>query len=124
MLNDVGEYAVVAKVDVSDINQSVDWYTSKLGLIEDPQYTGPTWRQFSAPGIANVAVGINYNPTGVGTGGAVTTFVVSDIEQARQQLISNGVKVGPITPVGDGVALAFFDDPDGNQLGLRQTGLQ
>jgi len=114
------EYAIVAKVDVADMEASVEWYASKLDLIPDPRYIGPTWRQCNLPNIQQAAIGLNYNPTGIGTGGAVTTFVVVDIEQACQELITRGVVVGPITPVGEGVLLAFFRDPDGNQLGLRQ----
>ncbi|AOJ05052.1 hypothetical protein WS70_25335 [Burkholderia mayonis] len=49
------------------------------------------------------------------------TFVVNDIDGARQQLIENKVPVDNISDVGDGVKLCFFKDPDGNLLGLRQN---
>lgn len=117
-----GEYGIVAKVDVSDMDASVIWYKSKLDLVLDKGLTRiPTWRQLNAPGISRFAIGLNLNPKGVGTQGATTTIVVDHIKKARQLLIDKGVDVGPITSVGEGVKLAFFHDPDGNSLALRQN---
>jgi glyoxylase I family protein len=116
-----GDYGFVAKVDVSDLDTSAGWYESKLGLIPDSGYDTPTWRQFNLPGIPLTAIGLNLNPVGVGSGGAVSTFVVDDIAAARDGLIAQGVEVGPIIDVGHGVLLCFFKDPDGNALGLRQN---
>lgn len=117
----LGEYGFVAKVDVSDLDASANWYESKLGLIPDPRYDTATWRQFNLPGITLSAIGLNRNAAGVGSGGAVSTFVVNDITAARASLIEQGIPVGPITDVGSGVLLCFFKDPDGNSLGLRQN---
>lgn len=117
----VGNYGFVAKVDVSDLNASTDWYEGKLGLKLDERYSTPTWRQFSLPDIPATAIGCNLNPAGVGSGGAVSTFVVVDIAAARNSLIAQGVAVGAIIDVGHGVLLCFFKDPDGNALGLRQN---
>ena len=117
----LGEYGFSAKVDVSDLDASANWYTSKLGLIPDPRYNTPTWRQFNLPGIPLIAIGLNRNAAGVGSGGAGSTFVVNDVAAARESLIEQGVPVGPITDVGGGVLLCFFKDPDGNSLGLRQN---
>jgi glyoxylase I family protein len=117
----LGEYGFVAKVDVSDLDASAKWYESKLGLIPDPRYNTPTWRQFNLPGIPLTAIGLNLNPAGVGSGGAVSTFIVDNIEAARKNLIAQGVQVGSIVDVGHGVLLCFFKDPDGNSLGLRQN---
>jgi len=117
----LGEYGFVAKVDVSDLDASANWYGSKLGLIPDPRYNMPTWRQFNLPGITLSAIGLNLNAAGVGSGGAVSTFVANDITAARASLIEQGISVGPITDVGSGVLLCFFKDPDGNSLGLRQN---
>jgi len=117
----VGNYGFVAKVDVSDLDVSTSWYEGKLGLILDERYNTPTWRQFNLPGVPLAAIGCNLNPAGVGSGGAVSTFVVLDIVTARTGLIAQGVAVGPIIDVGHGVLLCFFKDPDGNALGLRQN---
>ncbi|MEO2218166.1 VOC family protein [Chromobacterium vaccinii] len=120
----IGEYAFVAKVDVSDIDKSAAWYGGKLGLVHDPRFDTPTWRQYNVPGLARAAIGLNLNPGGVGSGGAVSTFVVANIQLARKGLIEHGVEVGPVMDVGHGVLLAFFKDPDGNSLGLRQNSAQ
>jgi lactoylglutathione lyase len=116
----VGEYALVAKVNVSDIEKSTNWYVQNLGLELDGRYSTSTWSQLNL-GMPGVAIGLNLDPTHIGTGGAVTTFVVENIAQTRAKLISEGIDVGPIMNVGEGVQLAFFFDPDRNSLGLRQN---
>lgn len=114
----IGEYAVVSKVNVKNLEASLEWYQSKLGLRYDPRYTTPTWGQLLVQ--PNLAVGLNKEePTG--TGEAVFTFVVEEIEVAKQQLESKGVQVGDIINVDKGVKLAFFQDIDGNSLGLREN---
>ena len=127
-----GQFALVAKVDVCDMDKSVDWYTSKLDFEVDPLFIGnPSWRQLNMPGLQHVAMGLSQSsklcptpatqPNPLPSGHAVTTFVVDDINAARQTLIRRGVDVGSIQDVGQGVSLAFFFDPDWNQLGLRQN---
>lgn len=118
----IGEHAFVSKVDVSDLDASAAFYGKKLGLVPDEKYNTPTWRQFRV--LPRVAIGLNVNPGGVGTGGAVATLVVDDIVQARNGLHKQNVTVGPIFDAGHGVQLAFFEDPDGNSLGLRQNSPQ
>lgn len=117
----LGEYGFVAKVDVSDLDKSTTWYADKLGLIPAQVYSTPTWRQLDMPDISSVAIGLNLNPQGVGACAAVSTFLVDNIENARNNLINEGVDVGGIEDVGDGVKLCFFKDPDSNPLCLRQN---
>ena len=120
MLSSIGEYAVVAKVNVSNIQASLAWYVEKLGMQPAGAETA-TWAQLAFPGHTGFTVGLNLDAGHVGSGGANTTFVVRNIEAARNELISKGVDVSPISQPGDGVSLAFFKDPDGNELGLRQN---
>jgi len=48
-------------------------------------------------------------------------LVVSDINHAREQLVSRGVDVGEIDDTaGGGVKYARFSDPDGNTLVLQE----
>jgi lactoylglutathione lyase len=118
----IGNFGLVAKVDVSNLNSSIAWYQEKLGLVHDPQFDVPGWwAQLNITEVPQTAVGLNMNPNGVGTGGGATTFVVEDIKSARNALIAKGVAVGEITQVPPGVSLASFKDPDGNNLGLRQN---
>jgi predicted enzyme related to lactoylglutathione lyase len=118
--NTFGEYSFVSKVDVTNLEASVEWYKSKLGLIPEEKYDTPSWRQLSIPDIGNFAIGLNLTNS-VEPGSAVSTFVVNNIVAARQSLIEKGVEVGPITDVGHGVQLSVFKDVDGNLLGLRQN---
>ena len=116
----VGEYSIVNKVDVSNVQESVRWYRETLDLIPQPEFDAPTWAQLKFIDLPNYSIGLNYSPAHVGTGGEALTIVVKDIQKARQELISRGVDMSPVSNVGGGVSLAFFTDPDGNKLGLRQ----
>lgn len=118
----IGDFGLVLKVNVSDLEKSVHWYSEKLGFVHNPRYDVPGWwAQLTIPELRNTAVGLNFDAGKVGTGGGETTFVVADIERARDALIAKGVDVGPIQTVPTGVKLANFHDPDGNALGLRQN---
>ncbi|MCV6638104.1 VOC family protein [Candidatus Albibeggiatoa sp. nov. NOAA] len=121
MLSKIHGSAFIIKIDVSDMEKSVSWYTSVFDLEVDPKYTKiPTWRQLHSPNETQATIGLHCDPSHVGTGGATITIVVPDIEQARQELIDRGVDVSPVTAVGEDISLAFFNDPDGNHLSLRQ----
>jgi len=45
---------------------------------------------------------------------------VEDIEKEIEELRSRGVSVDGVTTLPSGVKRAFFSDPDGNVLGIRQ----
>jgi glyoxylase I family protein len=117
-----GEYAFVAKVNVSDLDKSVKWYVDKLGLQEDTRFRTDTWRQFNLPGIPRVAIGLN-KPVKEeeGTGGGVSTFVVDKINDTYDSLKEKGIDITSPADVGKGVLMCFFKDPDGNSLALRQN---
>ncbi len=114
------EYALLAKINVSDLDASIKWYTEMLGLESDDKYYVPgVWAQLNT-NIGGVAIGLSQN-TPTGTGEAVITFSVKDIEQTKESLEKNGLSVSKVSSAGKGVSLAFFKDPDGNSLGLRQN---
>ena len=117
----IGDFGLVYKINVSNLAASLDWYGNKLGLEHDAAYDGPTWVQFNVPGVSNLVIGLNVDPVNIGSGSAVPTFVVKDIEAARSGLVAQGIEVGDVQDVGSGVKLAFMKDPDGNTLGLRQN---
>lgn len=116
------DYAVVAKVNVANMDTAVNWYKTKLGCELNSQVTqDPAWRQLYIPNLPTIVqIGLYQSPK-VGTGSAAFTFVVKDIKSARNDLEGRGVTVSSIIDVGQGVQLAFFNDPDGNKLGLRQN---
>jgi catechol 2,3-dioxygenase-like lactoylglutathione lyase family enzyme len=114
------ETGLVARLNVTEVEASARWYESKLGMIPDHRFDAPHWRQLNLNGVVGAAVGLSQDQT-VGNGGSVVTFVVSSIERARDELMEEGVPVGPIESPGHGVQLAPFQDIDGNNLALRQN---
>lgn len=117
----IGEYGLVIKVDVSDLERSVKWYCEKLHFELDERFNADTWRQLTIPEVPNTAIGLHLNPDSTATGEKKATFVVNDITAARNELIKNNVEVEEIVKLGEWVQLTFFKDPDGNILGLRQN---
>lgn len=115
------EYGLVVKVDVTDLDRSLEWYKEKLGFQLDGRHSAGTWRQLTLSGLPNTALGLYLNPDGAGLGGKKATFVVTDIAVARDGLLRAGVEVDEVVQLGDWVKLAFFRDPDGNVFGIRQN---
>src|SRR5438270_380905 len=116
----IGEYAVVEKVDVKDIKASLDFYVTKLKLKHDKRWDVPNmWAQVQFPENPRIGIGLNQTAQPVTSQGPTFTFVVDNITAARDALIAEGIKVSEIQPVGHGVSLCFFSDPDQNRFGLR-----
>ncbi|NEO78871.1 VOC family protein [Moorena sp. SIO4G3] len=111
----------VSKVNVTDLGRAIFFYQELLGMERDTSRDTPSWTQFFYPNVPGTQIGL-YEDKATGTGEAVLTLVVEDIEKARYFLMSRGIDVSPIQDVGGGVLLAFFTDFDGNTLGLRQNG--
>jgi catechol 2,3-dioxygenase-like lactoylglutathione lyase family enzyme len=100
---------------VNDIKRARRFYEGKLGLLAE----------------AEVAETVRYS-CGAGTGLAlferpmmpvdhtVAAFEVDDIEGQVAELRSSGVEVEGIVTLSSGVRRAFFKDPDGNIIGMRQ----
>lgn len=117
----IGEYSVVIKIEVSNLERSTDWYVNKLQLEVDTAFDAQTWRQLIIPDNPNVVIGLHLNQGGDGVGGKKVTFVVTDIRVAHEALLRQGVDVQPVVDIEGSVKLAFFEDPDGNVLGLREN---
>jgi catechol 2,3-dioxygenase-like lactoylglutathione lyase family enzyme len=106
---------VAPTLAVSDIERARRFYEDKLGLEVE----------------AVVAETIRYS-CGDGTGLAlferpmepidrtVAAFEVEDIESEVAELRSRGVEIEGIVALPSGVQRAFFKDPDGNIIGMRQ----
>lgn len=109
---------VLVKVSVQNVQLASQWYSEKLGFQEIFKF-GDTWARLAIPNNS-VTIGLSKDGHPTNSGGEVTTFIVPDIKTAKLDLESKGVTVGPIEDAGAGVYLAFFNDLDGNSLGLRQ----
>ena len=122
----IGDYAAVSKVNVTNLNVTVTWYQG-IGFIEDTDLRTATWAQVCDPSNPAFSVGLNLDEA-TGTGQQVTTFVVEDIVVARTALALVIADYSPTNPNGvkpiesyPPVQMAYFNDPDGNALALRQN---
>jgi len=101
---------------VRDIERSVSFYRDILGLT-------PVSRDFVARfDLDGVLIELVPAPRGMmlpGNGNARLCLAVSDLEEARKQLRACGITASP-TAHKKGGELAFFCDPDGNELCLWQ----
>jgi catechol 2,3-dioxygenase-like lactoylglutathione lyase family enzyme len=109
-------------VPVSDVDRAKSFYTDQLGFNADHDHLvadGLRFVQLTPPGSAcSIAIG-----TGITTAepGSVRglQIVVSDINAARDQLVSRGVAVSDVQTFPWG-AFVFFNDPDGNGWAVQQ----
>lgn len=114
-------------VRVSDLDQSLDFYTDKLGLKEVRRHESQQGRftlVFLAPDEnpdAHVELTYNWDPE-VYTGGrnfGHLAYSVPDIYATCQQLMDKGVTIN--RPPRDG-RMAFIKSPDGISIELLQQG--
>lgn len=123
----------VVVVPVSDVDASKRFYSDQLDFhVDVDTRTGPGMRvvQLTPPGSAcsvTIGEGLTEMPPGSVKG---LQLVVSDVEAAREQLVTRGVEVSPVRHMGengwsDGKggpwnSFIFFDDPDGNSWAVQE----
>lgn len=108
----------ITTVYVSDMDRALDFYTETLGLELDHR-GGPSWAVVRAPDGSRVGL---HDAMGGEVGVAGSTTLGFRVEGALgdvvEELVSRGVEfVGDITE-DTAVPLAYFEDPDGNQMYL------
>ena len=108
---------------VADVDASVSFYRDKVGFILDHDVepgNGMRVVQLTPPG-SGCSIVFGTGIDGLAAPGSVrnTHLVVDDIEMVRDELLDNGLAVGPVADLG-GVRYAYFDDPDGNTWALQQ----
>jgi CreA protein len=111
---------VVASTSVSNLENSIEWYSQKLGfnLIYKVEEIG--WCEMTTP-VPGVTIGLSQveNPE---VKGVVMTWEVSDVAHTRSLLENAEVKfAGDTSTIPNLVILASFYDPDGNTYMLSQT---
>lgn len=113
-------------IPVTDIDRAKTFYIEQLGFTEDVDVRpaeGVRVVQLTPPGSAcSIGMGTGLAAYDGRTPGEVKALhlVVTDIEQARAELIGRGVDVSPVQDVGGGVKYAGFSDPDGNTMTLQE----
>ena len=114
-------------VRVSDLDESLEFYCGKLGLVELRRYDEPRGRYtnvfLSAPGDedAQVELTFNWDPEDYGGGRNFghLAYQVDDIYEACRRLADGGVTIN--RPPRDG-RMAFVRSPDGISIELLQRG--
>lgn len=114
-------------VRVSDLDESLDFFSRKLGLQEIRRYDNPEGRftlvMLAAPGdeSAQIELTYNYDPEDLAGGrnfGHIA-YQVDDIYETCQRLMDAGVTIN--RPPRDG-HMAFVRSPDGISIELLQKG--
>ena len=114
------EQELTLAVPVSDMNASIDWYTTVLGFELLYKLDDIGWAEMKSP-VPGVNVGVS-QVEAVKPGGPTPTFAVSDIQAARTTLEAQSVKFdGDTITIPGMVKLATFFDPDGNSIMFSET---
>lgn len=121
----IGATMVVATVPVTDLAKAKEFYGDTLGLTL--LWENPAGARFRCGAVSEISV-FKRGPTA--TEHTLAHFEVGDIEAVVAELAGKGVEFvdyteGPLITTGHIAQLgpargAWFHDPDGNTLGLRQ----
>jgi len=99
---------------VTNLEESIAFYRDTLGL---PLVSQDYVARFDLDGVLIELVRLPPGSVVPGSGNARLCFAVSNLEEAVQQLHANGVATSGIKNKKGG-RIAFFRDPDGNELSL------
>jgi catechol 2,3-dioxygenase-like lactoylglutathione lyase family enzyme len=109
-------------IPVSDVDQSIEFYTKKVGFNLDHDHkVSDTLRfvQLTPHGSAcSIAFGTGLTEENPGPVKGLQ-LVVADINAARDELIKGGVEVSEVQDFDWG-RFVFFEDPDGNAWTVQQ----
>ena len=109
---------VVPTLAVSDMDRARRFYEEGLGLAVEADVVGTV--RYSCGGGTALAI---FERPMEPVDRTVAAFEVEDIEAEVNELRGRGVEVAEIT-LQSGVKRAFFKDPDGNVIGMRQLPTQ
>ena len=112
----------VVVLPVSDVDRAKTFYTEKAGFNADHDHRVSDdirFVQLTPPGSAcSIAIGIGIVDTPPGSVQGLQ-LVVSDINEARAELLERGVEVSGVEEFPWG-SFVFFRDPDGNGWSVQQ----
>ena len=101
---------------VTDIEKSIAFYRDGLGL---PLVSRDYVARFELDGVLFELVPLPPGAAVYGNGNARLCFAVRDLQETLDELHARGIITGEITSKKGG-KIAFFQDPDGNELSLWQ----
>jgi catechol 2,3-dioxygenase-like lactoylglutathione lyase family enzyme len=101
---------------VTDMEASIVFYRDTLGL---PLVSRDYVARFDLEGVLVELVPVPPGTVVPGNGNARLCFEVSNLQETIEQLNARGILTSDIKTKKDG-QLAFFRDPDGNELSLWQ----
>jgi predicted enzyme related to lactoylglutathione lyase len=106
----------------TDVDASLAFYAEGMGFVLDHDVepgNGMRVVQLTPPGSScSIVIGVGMSAPDAPRVQNLH-LVVSDIDQAREMLVGNGVEVSPVQDMG-GVKYAHLSDPDGNTWALQQ----
>lgn len=109
-------------VPVSDVDRAKAFYTNGVGFNADHDHQvneNLRFVQLTPPGSAcSIAIGTGLTDMPPGSVKGLQ-LVVSDIQQARAELVERGVEVSEVNEFPWGL-FVFFSDSDGNQWSVQQ----
>jgi catechol 2,3-dioxygenase-like lactoylglutathione lyase family enzyme len=110
---------VVPTLAVSDIERARHFYEGRLGFEAEAVVEGTV--RYGCGGGTGLAI---FERPMEAIDRTVAAFEVDDIEQEVSDLRERDVEVEGIITLPSGVRRAFFKDPDGNVIGMRQLPTQ
>lgn len=112
----------LVSVPVSDVDRAIRFYVDQVGFHLDHDHRVSDdlrFVQLTPPGSAcSIAIGTGLSKMAPGSLEGLQV-VVSDVEQARTELLARGCPVSEIQDFPWG-RFVFFSDPDGNGWSVQQ----
>lgn len=120
----VAKATYLSWIIVSDIEKARKFFTESLGMKElsfDPQYKWAEYQGKAGGGLVGVAQKSDMDPEPAG-GNAVITFNVDNLDEAKKELSSKGVKMlGDVLEVPGHVRMQTIADKDGNRFQIVEN---
>jgi predicted enzyme related to lactoylglutathione lyase len=106
---------VAPTLAVSDMGRARRFYEDKLGLTIEVEVEETV--RYKCGGGTGLAL---YERPMAAIDRTVAAFEVEDIEAEVDELRGRGVEVQGVMTLPSGLKRAYFQDPDGNAIGMRQ----